>query len=137
MYARPARVRRQRQVASPGPRRGDDRVRKDPLLRSACLGDARGDYRARRGPTSEDAHCGRPAISLAILLASAVPAGAATDRAGANSADRMIIWTSCPQLVKLTDADLDAWRRREVGTGSRAACNASPAWAAGTTSPET
>src|SRR5215470_2468625 len=46
---------------------------------------------------------------IALLLA--LPASARAD----NAASRMTMWTSCNDLVSMTDAQLDTWKSRGVG----------------------
>jgi hypothetical protein len=61
---------------------------------------------------------------LAVVLAGVLPssraergdpASDADQSGGANSADRMVVWVGCGEVVALTDAQLDEWRARGVG----------------------
>jgi hypothetical protein len=52
---------------------------------------------------------------LAALLALLACAPSSAHAGGTpNSADRLIIWTKCTDLPKLSDADLDSWKARGV-----------------------
>ena len=57
---------------------------------------------------------------MALLLAPVVvfmgclPACKGPTDANANSADRMIFWANCSEVVKLSNAQLDEWKRRGV-----------------------
>ncbi len=58
--------------------------------------------------------------SLVLLFALAPSSAAAKPSAGAsasraNSADRMIFWSGCSDLVSMTDANLRTWASRGVG----------------------
>src|SRR5947209_5948061 len=57
--------------------------------------------------------CSPFAVALAVAGTLMVLAGSA-HALGPNSADRLIIWTGCSDLPKLTDAQLDTWKSRGV-----------------------
>jgi hypothetical protein len=59
---------------------------------------------------------------LGTALASLAPpySAVAAERASPNSADRMIFWSSCRELLGMTNADLDRWAERGVAAFS---CN--------------
>ena len=50
-----------------------------------------------------------PCLILAVLAGLSAPGAA-----GANSADRFLMWVPCSQLPDLTDAELDTWKSRGV-----------------------
>ena len=65
--------------------------------------------------TSRAARC--LTVCITVLLATAplsLGTAAARTTVAANSANRIIVWTACHQLVQLSDTELDAWRDRGV-----------------------
>src|SRR3954466_12436993 len=53
----------------------------------------------------------RIAFAAALLAVLVVPSAARAD----NAANRMTMWTTCNDLVSMTDAQLDTWKSRGVG----------------------
>ena len=51
---------------------------------------------------------------LLVLVGLTAKADAAGSRPVPNSANRIVVWTACFQVYKLTNAQLDAWRARGV-----------------------
>ena len=74
-------------------------------------------FPARRGTGTVD---GGRTVTLLVVLALAVTSFVLPDRAVAadtpapNSANRMIFWSDCGEIVSLSNADLDRWAARGV-----------------------
>jgi hypothetical protein len=52
--------------------------------------------------------------AVVVALGSLMASGARAAVTQPDSADRLIVWTSCPEMVALSDAELDTWKSRGV-----------------------